>query len=138
MRDPERIVKVLEEIKNYWQQYPDLRLGQLICNAIPPNDDLFYIEDEILIELLKNRYLQKRKSMKNGNPCPICDKGILAYEIVNETFEYKGQEITVEDYEIYTCPSCKEVFVSENSVKKVIEILKNKTPVLFVAKKSLK
>ena len=61
--------------------------------------------------------------MKDGNSCPICGKGILVHEIVNEIIKYKGQEITIEGYEIFSCPKCKEDFVSEESVKKVIEIL---------------
>lgn len=55
MRDPKRINKVLNEIKIIWKQYPDLRLGQLILNVI--NDPaLYYIEDNELVELLKQTY----------------------------------------------------------------------------------
>ena len=53
MRDPNRIDIILEEIKNIWKEHPDLRLGQLLLNAVPETY-LYYIEDDKLIEYLKN------------------------------------------------------------------------------------
>lgn len=50
MRNPERIDKILEIIGKIWKQKPDLRLCQIICNAI--NDGLFYIEDDIFVQKL--------------------------------------------------------------------------------------
>jgi hypothetical protein len=52
-RPPERIEKVLNEIRKKWHQYPDLRLGQLLINAIPTNLDLYYIEDDELCKDVK-------------------------------------------------------------------------------------
>ena len=55
MRDPNRIAVVLNELGKYWMSNPDLRLGQIVCNAnrtsranreLPPNDDVFYLEDD--------------------------------------------------------------------------------------------
>ena len=55
MRNKERIPQVLKEIQNIWEQYPDLRLGQLILNVI--NDPAaYYIEDDVLIKTLKEFY----------------------------------------------------------------------------------
>lgn len=55
MRNKERIPQVLKEIQNIWEQYPDLRLGQLILNVI--NDPAaYYIEDDALIKTLKEFY----------------------------------------------------------------------------------
>lgn len=58
MRNPKRIPEVVTIISNVWKKYPDLRLGQLLSNALcmgaevdPAN--LFYIEDEKLIEMIK-------------------------------------------------------------------------------------
>lgn len=60
MRDINRIDRILNEIGAIWKQYPDLRLGQLILNVI--NDPaLYYIEDEELVELLKQTYLNLNK-----------------------------------------------------------------------------
>lgn len=56
MRDPDRIDKILEEVKRVWEKYPDLRLGQLLLN-IPISGDIYYIEDEQLIRELKKLYL---------------------------------------------------------------------------------
>ena len=59
MRDPKRIKTILGLIRRIWEEYPDLRLGQLIVNTIPPghdNVDLYYLEDEKLVEKLKATY----------------------------------------------------------------------------------
>jgi len=53
MRDPERIDKILFLIKSIWVQYPDLRLMQLLSNAITFPEDTFYTEDDELVEMLK-------------------------------------------------------------------------------------
>ena len=51
MRDPERIPKTLFQIERVWECYPDLRLGQLILDAVDAKQ-LYYMEDEQLIEYL--------------------------------------------------------------------------------------
>lgn len=53
MRDPQ-IPKILKEVEKYWKKYPDLRLGQLLIDVMRISDDLFYIEDDKLIERLKD------------------------------------------------------------------------------------
>jgi hypothetical protein len=55
MRNPERIPKILNEIEKIWQQYPDLRLGQLILN-LEYRLPLYQIEDEELVAALKSLY----------------------------------------------------------------------------------
>lgn len=35
MRDPKRIGRILDLLRVYWTQYPDLRLGQILGNAVP-------------------------------------------------------------------------------------------------------
>ena len=55
MRDARRIDVILQELSNLWHKYPDLRLGQLICNVIQ-DPALYYIEDKELIEKLKEAY----------------------------------------------------------------------------------
>ena len=49
MRDPNRIDKIIEELRKLWAAQPDLRLGQLLIYVT--GDGLFYVEDD---ELLKN------------------------------------------------------------------------------------
>ncbi len=52
MREFERIDRITNLINKVWKKYPELRLGQLITNAVR-GLDIFYIEDEILEEKLK-------------------------------------------------------------------------------------
>lgn len=53
MRDPKRIEPMLELIREIWYKYPDLRLTQLIMNALKMNQDPYYVEDEKLEKALK-------------------------------------------------------------------------------------
>ena len=51
MRDPNRIGPTLDAIRGFWEQYPDLRLGQLIAVlAAGASIDPFYIEDDALVQ----------------------------------------------------------------------------------------
>lgn len=66
MRNKERIPIILKEIENIWNKYPDLRLGQLICNVVT-DPMLYYIEDDLLIEGLKEMYsLDEKGDNKDG------------------------------------------------------------------------
>ena len=56
LRDPKRIPKILKRLNKVWMENPDLRLGQIISNGITylnPKLDVFYIEDEELIESIE-------------------------------------------------------------------------------------
>ena len=68
MRDPDRIPTVLHEIEKLWRQYPDWRLGQLICNlaawADPTQNVVWDIEDAALLAEIE-RHLQQ-----NGTAAP--------------------------------------------------------------------
>ncbi len=48
MRDPERIDRILKRVEEIWKANPDLRLTQLIMNALALNVDPYYIEDDRL------------------------------------------------------------------------------------------
>lgn len=53
---PEAKMEIIEILARIWTKYPDLRLSQLIVNAIPLKyslSELFYIEDSILLNKLK-------------------------------------------------------------------------------------
>lgn len=65
MRDPARIAPTLETIRNIWNTYPDLRLGQLILNlnlALEINNPdtffsvLYQMEDDELVQALNEHY----------------------------------------------------------------------------------
>lgn len=53
MRNPKRIEPMLALIREIWYKYPDLRLTQLIMNALKMNQDPYYVEDEKLEKALK-------------------------------------------------------------------------------------
>jgi len=53
MRDPKRINRIIELIRGIWHTQPDIRLTQLIINALAINQDPYHVEDDILEEKLK-------------------------------------------------------------------------------------
>ena len=58
IRDPKRIPRMLSMLRSLWGQYPDLRLGQIVCNAAiaqhqgAGNADPFNVEDDKMEEAL--------------------------------------------------------------------------------------
>lgn len=57
MRNPERINKLLDLVKKIWFKNPDLRLLQLLIDALPiENRDPYYIEDDLLVDFLEDFY----------------------------------------------------------------------------------
>jgi len=54
MRDPQRIEKIIGLIRKVWYKSPDLRLTQLIMNALKMANDPYYIEDDVLEKALKD------------------------------------------------------------------------------------
>ena len=57
MRDPNRIPLVLKQLEEIWTKHADIRLAQLIENLhTTVGENLYYIEDQQLIELLRNMY----------------------------------------------------------------------------------
>ncbi len=64
MRNPDRIDPLIEQLRKFWKERPDLRLGQIIENAhvaagLNPNHGVFHTEDEYIVEGLKK--LSKEK-----------------------------------------------------------------------------
>lgn len=48
MKDPKRIEKILNLIKEKWEEYPQQRLGQILVNYFGYKDRmLFFVEDII-------------------------------------------------------------------------------------------
>lgn len=54
MRDPKRIDRILGLVEKIWKLGPDLRLTQLIMNALKINTDPYYIEDDKLEQALRD------------------------------------------------------------------------------------
>ncbi|MHA1169310.1 MAG: hypothetical protein ACTSRU_15900 [Candidatus Hodarchaeales archaeon] len=56
---PYRKRETIDFDKKVWESAPDLRLGQLILNAIPEGRVLYAMEDDELIELIEELYLNE-------------------------------------------------------------------------------
>ena len=63
MRDKKRISTYIKKLKKIWEQHPDLRLGQLILNAVK-EDNLYYIEDGSLFRDIENLYKDSNETTK--------------------------------------------------------------------------
>ena len=52
MRDPARIDRILSLLREVWQRNPDLRLAQIVVNAVPRTGwacpEVFSCEDDII------------------------------------------------------------------------------------------
>lgn len=81
MRNPKRIDKVLKAIKEIWELYPDLRLGQLIGNVFR-DPHLYYVEDKEMVEALQQVYLPKPTivygKVKQADGSYIEDKNLIS------------------------------------------------------------
>lgn len=68
-RQAARIPQLINRLFRLWQKNPTMRLGQLIGNVIPEMD-LYYVEDDELIERLEKYYAgleRKRKKKERGH-----------------------------------------------------------------------
>ena len=62
MRNPERIPEILDRIRKVWEQHPQLRLGQLLVASFQKKtkqNDIFYVEDKELIEMVEGLFDEK-------------------------------------------------------------------------------
>jgi hypothetical protein len=68
-RDPERIDRMLELLREAWHLHPDSRLTQLIVNASDIHHDcgpVYYLEDTALEEKLKQLVAWSKKRKEDG------------------------------------------------------------------------
>ena len=56
MRDFNRIDEILTDIRALWINYPDMRLGQLLENFVFDKKTMFYQEDDVTDEKLKEAW----------------------------------------------------------------------------------
>ena len=54
---PEQKQEIIERLLALWLRYPELRLGQLICNRF--NKGAYFTEDFKLIEMLEQFYVEE-------------------------------------------------------------------------------
>ena len=96
MRDPGRIQEVLEVIRKIWFKKPDLRLLQLLINALPQGDP-YYIEDDLLIDFLEDYY---NKDLRK--PC-------------------KHENVKLIENSVFQCCNCGEI-IAEARIAKMFDI----------------
>lgn len=61
-RSPERIVPILEKIKEAWTLYPDMRLGQLLAICMQ-SANISGIEDEELLRGIEKYIASMKKAL---------------------------------------------------------------------------
>jgi uncharacterized protein YihD (DUF1040 family) len=63
MRDPNRIPEIIQFLAQYWQENPDLRLGQIIGNA----RITYHTEDDVALEKLRevDQIIKTSKESRN-------------------------------------------------------------------------
>lgn len=62
MRDPKRIHTLCNQLADLWlSECPDMRFGQLMTYVMSKCDDIFYVEDDVLAERLKE-IINKQKT----------------------------------------------------------------------------
>jgi len=65
LRDKKRIKRMLKLIQKIWEEYPDLRFGQLIYNTVVTKSGelfrIYYMEDEEVEERLRGVWDEKQK-----------------------------------------------------------------------------
>jgi hypothetical protein len=69
MRDPKRIDRIVSQLREVWMLSPDLRLSQLIVNAIRPTDpcqQIFYAEDDVVERGLHDFLMKLCESPKSS------------------------------------------------------------------------
>ncbi len=89
MRDPKRVARMLEKLQIFWEAHPDLRLGQLMDNAVSlglegaGGIDIFYVEDDIVETGLDKliRAMPTRKISVNGREIEVREES-LSYETI--------------------------------------------------------
>jgi len=55
--------------------------------------------------------------------CPICGKGKLTREVLEESFEYRGRAIVIPDYVVYACDTCGEKIVDKDTIERTGKVL---------------
>ena len=69
MRDPDRIPRILEKLRAYWEANPDLRLCQIVSNLNPSGTpDPFYVEDDVIEKALDKESEEIPKPANLGRP----------------------------------------------------------------------
>lgn len=63
MRNPDRIDRIINKVRDFWKIYPDWRLGQLVSNIVQNDMTIFHIEDEDFEKRLEE-WIERLKRME--------------------------------------------------------------------------
>jgi hypothetical protein len=72
-RDPGRIDQVLAVVRKVWGEFPDMRLGQLLVNAVRPAEpcpEMFSVEDTVLARRLETLAKRLREAAAGRGVAP--------------------------------------------------------------------
>lgn len=61
--------------------------------------------------------------LRTGELCPICGHGQLSEQVITENFQYKGRKFSIPNYCIFSCDSCAEKIVSNQTLRETEKIL---------------
>jgi len=57
MRSNKALLEILDQLAEIKEKHPELRFGQILCNALDNIDiDLYYLSDETVLKALINIY----------------------------------------------------------------------------------
>lgn len=117
MRDPNRIEPMLEALKEYWLQNPDLRLGQIISNMarLSGYSDPFFIEDRPMMDALKERTKKMPHSVSKEELTGCGRASDLHYFVikVSEDQVARFKQEMCYCFELIKCENCKYYKVSD-------------------------
>lgn len=67
MRDPKRIDAFCSDLAKLWHKVPDWRFGQFLSNVLDSyNGDIFFPEDDKLLQFMKDYFKQENSSPYYG------------------------------------------------------------------------
>jgi hypothetical protein len=106
-RDPARIDQVLAALREVWAEFPDMRLGQLMVNAVGPAEpcpEVFSAEDTILVRRLEVLAQRLRKAAAKFDP-RSGEETRLAFQCCEDM--RREAERTCEAHpDRFDCPDC--------------------------------
>lgn len=124
MRDPNRIPRILNLLRAYWEENPDLRLGQIVVNLTPDQNHIsvlcardtdypfetdmanpFYVEDDEWEQALRNELLKKYEEPA-VKPTATCQRSNCMEDAEPGLCPYDA-DVNNEDVECNCCSGCR-------------------------------
>ncbi|MBW3539174.1 MAG: DUF1040 family protein [Planctomycetes bacterium] len=68
MSDPTRISEIIEIVETMWRLYPDMRLGQLLCNVADNAEvHIWDLEDDTLLREMRGHLRRAPRAIEAGS-----------------------------------------------------------------------